>query len=192
MSVKDHVNLQHNYWWPILFEGKKKSLIEQLELYINLVPEIKKDPYYKYYIEAKRKYADDNYHPDLRNFGNNLKKTTVIKHLGISAEKIQFFRHEDCHKVYGFHSAVNKNKEALVFTVEGQGDDSSATISKINQKNIKEYWSSDEVNLGRLYKFITLLLGMRPSQHEYKVMGLAPFGTEYQGKRSLKVFRSLI
>jgi carbamoyltransferase len=32
---------------------------------------------------------------------------------------------------------------------------------------------------------------MLPSQHEYKVMGLAPYGTEYHGKRSLEVFRRI-
>ena len=191
MSVQDHIKLQHNYWWPILFEGKQKNLINQFESFLGLVPKVKKDPYYRYYTEAKKKYSHDVFHPDLLKFGNDLRKKTVMKHLGILENKIQFFRHEDCHKVYGFHSSVNQTKEALIFTIEGLGDDSSATVSKINHKNIKEYWSSREVNLGRLYKFVTLLLGMLPSQHEYKVMGLAPYGTEYHGKRSLKIFRSL-
>ena len=26
--------------------------------------------------------------------------------------------------------------------------------------------------LGRIYRYVTLLLGMKPGQHEYKVMGL--------------------
>ena len=43
--------------------------------------------------------------------------------------------------------------------------------------------------LGRLYRYITLLLGMKPCQHEYKVMGLAPYGTEYHGEASLNHFR---
>ena len=38
--------------------------------------------------------------------------------------------------------------------------------------------------LGRIYRYITLLLGMKPAEHEYKVMGLAPYGTEYHGKNS--------
>ena len=139
MSVQDHIKLQHNYWWPILFEGKQKNLINQFESFLGLVPKVKKDPYYRYYTEAKKKYSHDVFHPDLLKFGNDLRKKTVMKHLRILENKIQFFRHEDCHKVYGFHSSVNQTKEALIFTIEGLGDDSSATVSKINHKNIKEY-----------------------------------------------------
>ena len=46
--------------------------------------------------------------------------------------------------------------------------------------------------LGRIYRYITLLLGMKPGQHEYKVMGLAPYGTEYHGKNSLNFSGNLI
>ena len=30
---------------------------------------------------------------------------------------------------------------------------------------------------------------MKPTQHEYKVMGLAPYGSAYHGKKSLEHFR---
>ena len=43
---------------------------------------------------------------------------------------------------------------------------------------------------GRLYRYITLLLGMKLSQHEYKVMGLFYHdGTKYHGQKSLEHFR---
>ena len=38
---------------------------------------------------------------------------------------------------------------------------------------------------------MTLILGMKPGQHEYKVMGLAPYGTDYHGRSSLEVFRTI-
>ena len=31
---------------------------------------------------------------------------------------------------------------------------------------------------------MTLILGMKPSQHEFKVMGLAPYASEYETKRA--------
>lgn len=191
MSIRDNVALQNNFWFPVLFKGRKKSLIEQVELFLHLVPEVKNNPYYKYFLEAKKKYKENNYHPQLFKFGNELRKKTVVEHLDIPEEKIKFYRHEDCHKVYGFHSSVKNDKEALVFTLEGLGDDSSATVSRVDKKSIDEYWGSSEVNIGRLYKLVTLILGMLPSQHEYKVMGLAPYGTEYHGKNSLEVFKKI-
>ena len=35
-----------------------------------------------------------------------------------------------------------------------------------------------------MYKFITLMLGMKPSQHEFKVMGLAPYASDYETKKA--------
>ena len=102
------------------------------------------NPYYKYFLEAKKKYKENNYHPQLFKFGNELRKKTVVEHLDIPEEKIKFYRHEDCHKVYGFHSSVKNDKEALVFTLEGLGDDSSATVSRVDKKSIDEYWGSSD------------------------------------------------
>ena len=78
--------------------------------------------------------------------------------------------------------------KSLILTLEGGGDDSSATISIGKKGNIKEVYRTNDAMIGRLYRFITLLLGMKPGQHEYKVMGLAPHGQEYHGKKSLKHF----
>ena len=77
----------------------------------------------------------------------------------------------------------------LVFTIEGGGDDSSATLSIANKGKIEEKYKTNKASLGRLYRYITLLLGMKPTQHEYKVMGLAPYGNKYHGEKSLKHFR---
>ena len=38
----------------------------------------------------------------------------------------------------------------------------------------KELYKTNNAMFGRLYRYITLMLGMKPLQHEYKVMGLAP------------------
>ena len=38
-------------------------------------------------------------------------------------------------------------------------------------------------HLGHIYQYITLLLGMKPNQHEYKTMGLAPYASDYEIKK---------
>ena len=42
--------------------------------------------------------------------------------------------------------------------------------------------------IGKFYSSVTLLLGMRPNEHEYKVMGLAPYASEYQKKVPREIF----
>ena len=101
-----------------------------------------------------------------------------------SQEQIFTFRHEECHKAYSLFSEQKvSNKNKVLVTIEGGGDDSSATISIFKNNKINEIYKTND-NVRRIYRYITLLLGMKPGQHEYKVMGLAPYGTEYHGKNS--------
>ena len=39
---------------------------------------------------------------------------------------------------------------------------------------------------------MTLLLGMKPSQHEYKVMGMAPYANKFEINKCLKVFMDVL
>ena len=77
---------------------------------------------------------------------------------------------------------MEKNKQSLSINPEGGGDESSATISEFNSFMYKELYKTNNAMFGRLYRYITLMLGMKPLQHEYKVMGLAPYSSEYHGK----------
>ncbi|MDC0074724.1 carbamoyltransferase [Alphaproteobacteria bacterium] len=187
MKVKDWIEQSYKYWGPILLEGKSLSPVDNYNLFKHLRgDDIYRDPYYSY-IKKDIFLAVDNKSELLR----KARIETVHQHLKINTEKIRFFRHEDCHKAYGLLSSPNDLEEAIVLTLEGGGDDSSATFSIFKNDEITEIWKSNSVNLGRLYRYVTLILGMLPSQHEYKVMGLAPYGNEYHGNKSKKFFDSL-
>ena len=41
---------------------------------------------------------------------------------------------------------------------------------------MKKINESAECDLARIYRFVTLILKMKPNEHEFKVMGLAPYG----------------
>ena len=120
-----------------------------------------------------------------------MREAVIEEHLGLPADRIMTVRHEDCHQAYGYFSTHAPRGRKLIFTVEGGGDDSSATVSLAEDGEIQEVYKTNDFQLGRLYRYVTLLLGMKPNQHEYKIMGLAPYGTEYHGRRSLEFFRSI-
>lgn len=186
-SVKDWIDQCHKYWKPILLEGKPLTSWDDFEMFKHVRgKEILKDPYFKF-VEQYNSSKPSEFH----SLFNKIRLETVVDHLKISKDKIKFYRHEDCHKIFGVLSSPKTLEESIVLTLEGGGDDSSATYSIQKNKSISEIWSSNTVNLGRLYRYVTLLLGMKPSQHEYKVMGLAPYGNEYNGKFSLEFFNSL-
>ena len=186
MSIQDWVKQCHLYWKPKLLDGEKLTPFDDFELFSHKVPDVEKDPYYKF-LEIAKTTSPDGWDK----IGAEIRAKAVVDHLGIPKNKIKFFRHEDCHKIYGYHTHPNNKDDALVLTIEGGGDDSSATVSIMKSGSLTEQWRSNDVMIGRLYRYVTLILGMQPSQHEYKVMGLAPYGTEYHGRRSLEVFRKV-
>lgn len=47
-------------------------------------------------------------------------------------------------------------------------------------------------NLARIYRYVTLILGMKPFEHEYKVMGLAPYAKDYIMEPAYKVFKETL
>lgn len=93
----------------------------------------------------------------------------ALERLGI--ERMEAVEHHTAHA-----SAANYTcpfGSPLVFTCDGSGDRVSATVS-IGEKRIAEV--SEHDSIGRLYALVTRHLGMSPLEHEYKVMGLAPYG----------------
>lgn len=186
-SVRDWVALNHCYWRPLLFEGASLTALDAFDMFRDRNPRLVDSPYLSI-ADALRDIPYEHWNPATQ----AIRRRVIADHLGINPAKIRFFRHEDCHKAYGLYSAPSRSDASLVLTMEGGGDDSSATISTADAKgNLIEHWRSNAVMAGRLYRYVTLLLGMQPGQHEYKVMGLAPYGTEYHGRRSLEFFRKI-
>lgn len=68
-------------------------------------------------------------------------------------------------------------KEAAILTIDGVGEDCTASISK-GENNKIEILKEMKFphSLGLLYTTITTFLGFKANSGEYKVMGLAPYG----------------
>jgi len=65
----------------------------------------------------------------------------------------------------------------------------------MSQKNkLKEVYRTNIGNLGRMYRYVTLLLGMKPTEHEFKVMGLAGYALDSGNyyKKAIKVFKDTL
>ena len=185
-SVFDWVKQNDLYWKPKLYQNKKLSEYDDFKIWEKVFKDIKKDIYYP--MISKIKKSKKNPKNFVKIFNDHRIKT-VIKHLKIHRKKISVVRHETCHQIYGYYSQQNIITNPIILTLEGGGDDSSATISFKKKIGIYEKYKTNEAMMGRLYRYITLLLGMKPGQHEYKVMGLAPYGTPYHGTRALNFFR---
>jgi len=102
---------------------------------------------------------------------------SVLKGLGIKNKRLIFIEHHLTHAASAYYQRP-WNSKALILTLDGMGDGLSATVSvgegfKIRRIAQTSYYDSLSNNL---YSEITGYLGLKRWEHEYKVMGLAPYG----------------
>jgi len=101
--------------------------------------------------------------------------------IGISPEQTTAVEHHLAHASAAYYTspwaaAATGAKSVLVFTCDGSGDRLSATLSIGERGRLTRIAEvSEHDSIGRLYAQITRHLGMNPLEHEYKVMGLAPY-----------------
>lgn len=141
------------------------------------------DPAYKTYLKRISKK------------NQNIAKRVLSERLKIDASKIHFVEHHVAHAYaayYGMRNQENKDN-SLVLTLDGAGDYYCAGVNTTDNLNIKRIASTPlQHSLGFVYSQTTLFLGMKPLEHEYKVMGLAPYAKDYYLDTYNNIFKPLI
>ena len=82
--------------------------------------------------------------------------------------------------------------DGIAITAEGLGDYSNGSVSTLKNSNFKLKAFNTKNHIGHIYQYVTLLLGMKPMNHEYKVMGLAPYSSSYEINKCYKVFDEIL
>ncbi|MBI1847665.1 MAG: hypothetical protein HYR86_11925 [Candidatus Rokubacteria bacterium] len=117
----------------------------------------------------------------------------VTEHLGGARDRIVCLDHHACHAAAAYFGAPFADQPALVLTNDNSGDGLCATASTASGTTLtrREAISSAPGSLGSFYSFVTLLLGMRAGEHEYKVMGLAPYAPARAVERAAAALREV-
>jgi len=103
-------------------------------------------------------------------------KHLIQRRLGVPAAKILFSEHHLSHAASAFF--CSPFQEAAILTVDGVGEWTTASLGVGRETEItllKEIRFPH--SLGLLYSAFTAFLGFEVNEGEYKVMGMAPFGT---------------
>jgi carbamoyltransferase len=96
------------------------------------------------------------------------------------------FDHHLCHAASAYFGWGKMDEEVLVLTCDGAGDRLCATINIARNGKIRRVAEVDESHsIGALYGKITYLSGMVPMEHEYKLMGLAPYAEKARESLSI-------
>ncbi len=127
--------------------------------------------------------------PSFVSYNHRFRKIDGIKKIldesGIESKEVVFVEHHLAHAASAYYSSPWRlDENVLLFTADAAGDGLSSTISTAINGEINRIKNSESTYYNSLgycfYGEITSYLGMREDEHEYKVMGLAPYGkSEY-------------
>jgi len=122
------------------------------------------------------------------------RKLEIKKLLKIKDDKIKFYNHHFCHMASAFYTSPFNNKKAvLAITADGSGDNLSGTVYICKNGKFKKISETKrDSSLGKIYSRVTALMGMKPWEHEYKVMGLAPYANLKYATKIKNIFKKLI
>jgi carbamoyltransferase len=178
-SIADYWREQTDYWYPRIYENREVKFVEVFSDKVESID----FPYDRSLI------ADEDDGIGMR----KARHKHIAQALGISPGRISFEDHQTCHANYGYLCHPGRGKPLLIVTADGFGDGANGSlwIAQPGQP-LKALARTGKCNIGRLYRYMTLLLGMKPNEHEYKVMGLAPYANETVAKAPYAVFKETL
>jgi carbamoyltransferase len=101
----------------------------------------------------------------------------IARKLGIPNEKVKFSGHHLSHAASAFYPSGFK--EAAILTVDGVGEWTTMSLAEGKADGTIRVLKTIDFphSLGLLYSAFTAFLGFEVNEGEYKVMGMAPYGT---------------
>lgn len=137
----------------------------------------KKTPLYSVYKQKRRQQRLDN-----------------LKEIGFSEEKVHFVDHHVCHAATAyFGSHFPPSEKVLVLTNDGAGDGLCATVTVVDKGQFERIVAIPSTDsLATIYCMVTKMLGFTPLEHEYKLMGMAPYCSSKGTELGYDLFRDLV
>ncbi len=174
-SVEDHLKEMREVWYPHFYQNKpldgkvwRRQIIkgEKLNRFHNL-----DFSFLKKRISLQKAYD---------HFCNKEIFSPLKKFIPHFANYCKLDQHK-CHAYYALYGGSLKNydyEDILVMTADAMGDKKNWSVSKVDKDGrLNRIAYGNEFLTARIYKFCTLILGMKPNEHEYKVMGLSAYST---------------
>lgn len=182
-SVQDRLREQLQYWHPRLYDGKEVSY---LDIFQDKVDTAQYPGNWQEVMDFLKKGNKENF----TEFFQNFRRQVVSRHLGIDPQKIIFTQHHRSHAYYAYYASPIEKDKVLLLTADAWGDGMNASVSLAQGNDIRVLSTSQNFIIARLYRYITLLLGMKPDEHEYKVMGLAGYAKPEYYQDPLAIFKN--
>lgn len=117
----------------------------------------------------------------------------ALEKLGFKNDRVTFYDHHGSHAATAYYGLRDTKENYLVFTCDGSGDDLCATVRIMGPGKDEVIATSQWSNsLGALYSWTTFRMGFVPLEHEYKLMGMAPYTSEHYATEIKKIYQSFL
>jgi carbamoyltransferase len=101
-----------------------------------------------------------------------------IRKAGIPPKKVKFLDHHLAHAAAAYYGSPydKATDDVLVLTLDGGGDGLCGAVYLGKHGRLERIATTkDGHSIASIYAHVTFMLGMTPLEHEYKLMGLAPY-----------------
>ncbi len=181
------------YGAPIHSAAEKQKRFSLFSIAYNIVGSIRRAwRWIVYYVPVLRPIGRVVYRLATKTLGKKTvekEKQFLADFLGIQKSKVLSADHHLLHAVTAYYASPYNQEKALLLTLDAEGDQLSSTVSIFNSRERKQIAATGrEQSLGWLFLYLTQYLGMKPMEHEYKVMGLAPYAKDVH---MLKVYEKI-
>lgn len=139
--------------------------------------------------------SKENYISGLKKQGEIIRREIYTNLFpNMAADKIYFIDHHMSHfATAAFGGKFFGRKKYLVFTCDGQGDGRCATVHLIDTDGSITLLSNikDNHSVATLYAMVTAIMGFTVHEHEYKIMGMAPYAKRERSEEIGNMFLDL-
>ena len=191
-NADDYLREQNEFWKPKIYDGETISVFDVFDDKLDL----QQFPGEEFWKSKVNEYAGSDGHvsdTSLIELGQSIRTEVVQYHLG--DVPVHFMDHSSCHNSYAYFSQGDRYSDFLSVSLDAFGDGinySAKIFSRVNDTVVvNDVVNGGDFIIGRLYRYVTLMLGLKPNEHEYKVMGLAPYCKEKYFGDILSYFKSL-
>ena len=113
---------------------------------------------------------------------------------GLHDVTVSYHDHHLTHAATAYYGLrADPQTRYLVLTCDGAGDGLCASVRVMGSGECRDVASVPwDDSLGALYSWVTYVMGFVPLEHEYKLMGMAPYASERAADEAANVFRGYL
>jgi carbamoyltransferase len=117
-------------------------------------------------------------------------RRAVVASWSFDPARVEFCDHHQAHAASAYYGLRRDEGPYLVLTLDGGGDGLSGSVWRGEGGKLQRLAAIPQADsLGEIYAVTTHLLGFMPLEHEYKLMGMAPYASQERAARVAQVYR---